>query len=168
MCIRDSLEEEINIDLSRVYACGYSNGSFFSYGLACHLSDKIAAIGSVAGTMMDGTYDGCEASTPTGMINIHGTGDSVVPYNGTTGLKAIDDVLDYWSNLNQATELEISENSGFHQYEYKDTDGDVYVRHFKIINGGHDWNDKIKYGGKSSSQLIWEFVSRFDISGLIE
>ena len=40
------------IDSTRVYACGYSNGAFFAYALACYHGDKIAAIGSVAGTMM--------------------------------------------------------------------------------------------------------------------
>ena len=32
------------------------NGAFFTYALACYHSDKIAAIGSVAGTMMEETY----------------------------------------------------------------------------------------------------------------
>ena len=40
--------------------------------------------------------------------------------------------------------------------------------HFKIINGGHTWDDNIRYGGKSSSQIIWEFVSLFNLSGIIK
>ncbi|MEL6660141.1 MAG: PHB depolymerase family esterase, partial [Bacteroidota bacterium] len=38
----DQLSGEYNIDLNRVYACGWSNGAYFSYELACQLSDRIA------------------------------------------------------------------------------------------------------------------------------
>jgi len=47
----DSLAGEYNIDLSRVYSTGMSNGGFLSHTLACELSDKIAAIASVTGSM---------------------------------------------------------------------------------------------------------------------
>ncbi|MAJ43472.1 MAG: hypothetical protein CMF96_01840, partial [Candidatus Marinimicrobia bacterium] len=45
----DSISEDYNIDLDRVYACGFSNGGYMAYRLACELSDKIAAFGSVTG-----------------------------------------------------------------------------------------------------------------------
>lgn len=164
----DSLKEELNIDLSRVYASGYSNGGYLIYGLACRLSNKIAAVGSVAGTMLVSTQNNCAASAPVGVINIHGTADYDVPYNGTTGLKSAANVINYWSELNQAENEEITENNGFNRYDYNDLNGDTYVRHFKIINGGHTWDDEIKYGGKSSSQIVWEFVSLFNLSGIIK
>ena len=166
--IIDSLGEELNIDLSRVYASGYSNGGYLIYGLACRLSNKIAAVGSVAGTMLGSTLNNCAASAPIGVINIHGTADYDVPYNGTTGLKSAADVVDFWRDLNQSKIEEITENNGFNQYDYNDLNGDTFVRHFKIINGGHTWDDNIRYGGKSSSQIIWEFVSLFNLSGIIE
>ena len=162
------LDEELNIDLSRVYASGYSNGGYLIYGLACRLSNKIAAVGSVAGTMLSSTLNNCAASAPIGVINIHGTADYDVPYNGTTGLKSATDVVNFWKDLNQSEIEEISENNGFNQYDYNDLNGDTYVRHFKIINGGHTWDDNIRYGGKSSSQIIWEFVSLFNLSGIIK
>ena len=166
--IIESLNEELNIDLSRVYASGYSNGGYLIYGLACRLSNKIAAVGSVAGTMLVSTQNNCGASAPIGVINIHGTADYDVPYNGTAGLKSAADVINFWSDLNQSEFEEINENNGFNQYDYNDLNGDTYVRHFKIINGGHIWDDNIRYGGKSSSQIIWEFVSLFNLSGIIK
>ncbi len=39
----DSVATHFNIDLNRVYACGYSNGGYMAYELACQLSNKIAA-----------------------------------------------------------------------------------------------------------------------------
>src|SRR4030042_572429 len=47
----DDLQSKLAIDQSRVYATGISNGGMMSYLLACQLSDKIAAIAPVAGTM---------------------------------------------------------------------------------------------------------------------
>ena len=47
------LSSGYRIDSTRVYACGYSNGAFFAYALACYRGDMIAAIGSVAGTMLE-------------------------------------------------------------------------------------------------------------------
>ena len=39
----DTISTQYNIDLQRVYACGYSLGGMFSYELACQLNHKIAA-----------------------------------------------------------------------------------------------------------------------------
>jgi len=41
-----------NIDQRRIYACGISNGGFFSQKLACAMPDKIAAVGVVSSSMM--------------------------------------------------------------------------------------------------------------------
>ena len=40
-----------NINLDKVYSTGMSNGGYMSYYLACNISDKIAAIASVTGSM---------------------------------------------------------------------------------------------------------------------
>ena len=45
----DSLTADLNIDTTRVYATGMSNGAFMTYTLGCELSDRIAAIAPVAG-----------------------------------------------------------------------------------------------------------------------
>ena len=99
----DEISSNYRIDPARVYSCGLSNGAFFTYALACYHSDKIAAIGSVAGTMMEETYNNCNPSHPTAMINIHGTSDAIVPYGGAERLKSIDDVLAYWTDFNNTS-----------------------------------------------------------------
>ena len=43
------------------------------------------------------------------------------------------------------------------------------VSHFKIINGGHTWDyNSFLSSNTSTSELIWEFVSKFDINGYID
>ena len=156
------------IDNKRIYAAGYSNGGFMSYYLACN-SKKFAAIGSVAGTMLDDSYQNCNAQFPTAMINIHGTDDFDVPYVGNSYYPSIPDVVDWWKNFNNATneDLLTNQDGTIEQYIYYDDAGDRFVEHIKVIGGGHYWDDKLNYEDKNTSGLIWDFVSNFDIDGVI-
>ena len=166
----DEVSSDYNIDPARVYACGYSNGAFFAYALACYHSDKIAAIGSVSGTMMEETFNNCSPSHPTAMINIHGTSDAIVPYGGAEGLKSIDDVLAYWTGFNNTgatpTVNRITDGATtIERHSYTDGNKNTSVEHYKVINGDHVWFD-IDYDGANTSALIWNYVSRYDIDGL--
>ena len=156
------------IDNKRIYAAGYSNGGFMSYYLASN-SKKFAAIGSVAGTMLDDSYQNCNAQFPTAMINIHGTDDFDVPYVGNSYYPSIPDVVDWWKNFNNATneDLLTNQDGTIEQYIYYDDAGDRFVEHIKVIGGGHYWDDKLNYEAKNTSGLIWDFVSNYDIDGVI-
>ena len=157
------------IDSKRIYAAGYSNGGFMSYYLACN-SKKFAAIGSVAGTMLDDSYQSCDAQFPTAMINIHGTDDFDVPYDGNIYYPSIPEVVDWWKNFNTTPneDLLTNQDGSIEQYKYYNDAGDIYVEHIKIIGGGHYWDDKLNYNGKNTSGLIWEFVSSYNIDGIID
>ena len=157
------------IDSKRIYAAGYSNGGFMSYYLACN-SKKFAAIGSVAGTMLDDSYQSCNANFPTAMINIHGTNDFDVPYDGNTYYPSIPEVVDSWKNFNNTPneDLLTNQDGSIEQYKYYNDAGDIYVEHIKIIGGEHYWDDKLNYDGKNTSGLIWDFVSNYNIDGIID
>ena len=157
------------IDSKRIYAAGYSNGGFMSYYLACN-SKKFAAIGSVAGTMLDDSYQSCNANFPTAMINIHGTNDFDVPYDGNTYYPSIPEVVDWWKNFNNTPneDLLTNQDGSIEQYKYYNDAGDIYVEHIKIIGGDHYWDDKLNYDGKNTSGLIWDFVSNYNIDGIID
>ncbi len=101
----DTLNAKYPIDLNRVYACGMSNGGFMSYRLACELSDRIAAIASVTGSMTTETFENCHPERPVPVMEIHGTSDLIVNYNGATGIKAIPEVIEYWTMQNDCPEL---------------------------------------------------------------
>jgi len=157
------------IDNKRIYAAGYSNGGFMSYYLGCN-SKKFAAIGSVAGTMLDDSYQSCNASFPTSMINIHGTDDFDVPYVGNSYYPSIPEVVDWWKNFNNTPneDLLTNQDGSIEQYKYYNDAGDIYVEHIKIIGGSHYWDDKLNYEGKNTSGLIWDFVSSYNIDGIID
>ena len=157
------------IDSKRIYAAGYSNGGFMSYYLGCN-SKKFAAIGSVAGTMLDDSYQSCNASFPTAMINIHGTDDFDVPYDGNIYYPSIPEVVDWWKNFNNTPneDLLTNQDGSIEQYKYYNDAGDIYVEHIKIIGGEHYWDDKLNYDGKNTSGLICDFVSSYNIDGIID
>ena len=67
--------------VSRVYAVGYSNGGGFSYRLACESFPNLAAIVSLAGAPFTPAYT-CENAKPISILQIHGTQDEVISYDG--------------------------------------------------------------------------------------
>jgi polyhydroxybutyrate depolymerase len=75
-----AIEQEVPIDRAHVYATGMSNGAMMALRLGCQ-TDTFAAIAPVAGTLMTG----CSQARPTSVLQIHGTADDRVPYNGGPG-----------------------------------------------------------------------------------
>lgn len=178
----DSLSVDYNIDPDRIYSAGMSNGGYMSFLLACQLSDRIAAIASVTGSMTPETYDEANPQHPTPILQFHGTADSHVPYNGTSWSLPINDVLDFWVDFNncdpipQITALpDIDPNDGstVEHLVYDEGNNGVNVEHFMIVGGEHTWPGSA-YGGEgtnndiNASEEIWNFFSRYDIDGLIE
>ncbi|OBA72120.1 polyhydroxybutyrate depolymerase [Mycobacterium sp. 1554424.7] len=75
-----AIEQEIPIDRARVYATGMSNGAMMALRLGCQ-TDTFAAIAPVAGTLLTD----CSRARATSVLQIHGTADDRVPYNGGPG-----------------------------------------------------------------------------------
>jgi polyhydroxybutyrate depolymerase len=75
----DDLATVVNVDPKRVYATGISNGGMMCYRLAAELSDRIAAIAPVAGTMAIDKYN---PKRPVPVMHFHGTADKMVPFAG--------------------------------------------------------------------------------------
>ncbi|OUU04127.1 MAG: hypothetical protein CBB92_00555, partial [Flammeovirgaceae bacterium TMED32] len=160
-----------NIDSSRIYACGFSNGADFTFALACYNSDKIAAIGAVSGLMYQETIDNCNPLHPTAVIEFHGTSDFDRPYDGISDYYAsVEDMLNHWTSFNHTTKdpltNSITDNGILIEYyAYHDGDSGTSVEHYKVVGGDHVWFD-LSYEGANTSQLIWDFVSKYDLNGL--
>lgn len=177
----DSISADYNIESTRVYATGMSNGGFMSFLLASQLSEKIAAIAPVAGSMTPETYNNSNPQHPTPILQMHGTTDDVVPYNGDTWTLPIDDVLEYWANYNNCNpipsvtalpDIDPNDGSTIEHIVFDGGDNDVNVEHFMIVGGGHTWPGNILGGNGTNNDVdasveIWKFFSRYDINGLI-
>lgn len=77
--VLDDVEAAVKIDKKRIYACGLSNGGMMCYRLASEMSDRIAAIAPVAGTMAVEKY---QPKRPVPVVHFHGTKDNLVPFKG--------------------------------------------------------------------------------------
>ncbi len=175
----DELANSYAIDLDRVYATGMSNGGFMSFLLACQLSEKIAAVASVTGSMTQDTFDDCNAQRPTPVLQIHGTEDDVVLYNGNTLSIPIADVISYWVDYNNCEttpttttlpDLDVSDGSTVEHSVYEDGDNGSTTEHMKVIGGGHTWPGSVINSPGTNQDIdasmeIWLFFSRFDING---
>ena len=177
----DELATLYAIDLDRVYATGMSNGGFMSFLLACQLSEKIAAVASVTGEMTQDTFDNCNAQRPVPALQIHGTEDDVVLYNGNTLSLSISDIISYWVDHNNCEttptttslpDIDPSDGSTIEHSVYEAGDNGITTEHMKVIGGGHTWpGSVINTGGTNqdidASMEIWLFFSRYDINGLL-
>ena len=104
--IIDELSSAYAIDSARIYATGYSIGSMFTYELACHLSDRVAAIASFAGTMPVNP-NSCEISRGFPVMHITAMMIRLLIYAGPWDWKAWDSVgtmhgIQAWSSIGQA------------------------------------------------------------------
>ena len=176
-----SLAVDYNTDAERFFATCMSNGGFMSFLLACQLSDHIAAIAPVAGSMTPQTFNNSNPQHPTPILQMHGTTDFVVPYNGETWTLPIDDVLEYWADYNNCNPIpsvtalpdnDPNDGSTIEHMVFDGGDNGVKAEHFMIVGGGHTWPGNILGGNGTNNDIdasaeIWKFFSNYDINGLI-
>lgn len=147
--IIDDVNTRARVDASRVYACGMSNGGYMSHFLACELESRIAAIVSVTGLLAPGEMLQCNPSRPVPVMQIHGTADATVPYNGGTGIGSVDSTVQFWMGTNNCSQQNTvidtlpntnnTDNSYPIRYQTTGCDANTEVTLIKIVNGGHTW-----------------------------
>jgi polyhydroxybutyrate depolymerase len=80
----EQIQQYYSVDPKRIYFMGHSNGAFMAHRMACDHAGKIAAIASLAGAMFEDPRN-CHASEPVNVLEIHGTADDEVLYDGSPG-----------------------------------------------------------------------------------
>jgi polyhydroxybutyrate depolymerase len=177
--VLDDVESVLKVDTKRVYAAGMSNGGMMCYRLASEMSDRIAAIAPVGGTMAVEKY---EPKRPVPVIHFHGTKDTLVPYDGPDKKKDVAKVLRFRSvndtimacvKANGCGEKPAESAIDAKEEKLKITrktygGGKADVVLYTIENGGHVWP-----GGSfnpaflgltttnfSANDVMWEFLRR--------
>lgn len=180
----DTLKATYNIDPNRIYCTGMSNGGFMSYSLACELGDRIAAIASVTGSMVTPILNACNPQRPVPVMEIHGTADNTVPYNGSPaqGFVSIPTLVAAWVAKNHCSptpvitpvpDINTTDGCTAEHYLYSGGDNGSTVEHYKIIGGGHTWPGSFFIIGItnqdfSASQEIWRFFSQYRLDVLTD
>jgi polyhydroxybutyrate depolymerase len=92
------IEARYNVDRKRIFFIGHSNGGFMSYRMACDHADEIAAIVSLAGAMWLDTSK-CAPSGAVSVLEIHGTADDMVIYDGTADYPSAKTSVQDWATF---------------------------------------------------------------------
>ncbi|HRN95242.1 MAG: T9SS type A sorting domain-containing protein [Chitinophagales bacterium] len=184
----EKLSRDYSIDRSSVYSCGMSNGGFMSYSLACHLSNKIAAIASVTGSLSAWDLQHCAIEHKMPVMQIHGTADPIVNYQ-TGGINAgqgnftgmsIETCLQFWKDTNDCLpisdtinilDINTTDSSTAQLIRFRNCADNSEVYFYKILNGGHTWPSGLIDIGNgntnrdfNASTEIWNFFKRHKLN----
>lgn len=177
----DSLKTIYNIDPNAIYSTGLSNGGFMSNYLACNLSNKIAAIGGVAGTMFTTFNFTCNPGRPVPVMHIHGTADGTVPYLGNAQEIAVDTLMKLWRIKNNCSAVpttsavpNINTGDGCTADHFLWSGGTLGATNelYRVNGGGHTWPGATTIIGVtnqdfSASVEIWRFFRKYKLNMFI-
>lgn len=177
----DTLANDFRIDRRRVHATGMSNGGIFVHRLACELSDEIASVASVAGTMPSKLAQTCNPARPISVMQIHGTADKFNPWQGgkTRGdgqVESVRDTIEGWIRRNQCPLVPeitaVGEEVVCERYGPCQWGTEVML--CRIEGGGHTWPGGWQYLpevliGKTNRELnasdaIWGFFVKHPLT----
>lgn len=181
-CMLDDLERMLNVDKKKIYATGISNGGMMCYRLAAELSDRIAAIAPVAGTIALENY---EPKRPVPVLHIHGTADGLVPFEGPTpkttwvlNFRSVSDTMAACIKCNGCALIPKSAALPMTRDAHKITRkiheapaGGAEVILYVVDGGGHTWPGRPVGGGilgpytmnLDANDVIWEFFKRHEL-----
>ena len=165
-----TLRAAYNIDSTRVYADGLSNGGGMAFVLSCTLSDRIAAVGMVASAQLL-PFDWCTDPRAVPMIAFHGTADRTVPYHGGKSWVAPVEFPDMptwaadWARRNRcgAKPVESAVAADVTRLEYSHCADDAPVVLYTVNGGGHSWPG----GGPLPEWLVGPTSHSIDATGLM-
>jgi polyhydroxybutyrate depolymerase len=153
--ILDKAEAELCVDSSRIYAMGLSNGGYLAHRIACDLSDRVAAIGAVAG-LVQGS---CSPARPVPVWMVHGTSDTLVDYSWVPA------TVNFWKGTNGCTTQSTTYTNGDAScVTHAGCTANAGLVMCTIQGGGHQWpgGDALPFLGKKSDDIVatdalWDF-----------
>jgi polyhydroxybutyrate depolymerase len=170
----DKLIKNYPIDPKRIYATGISNGGMMTHRLGIELSNKLAAIASVVGTLFG---DEKRTALPVSAIMINGKLDKSVPHqggppggvfksawDGTPTKPALEQAV-FWASSNGCTGSPIKTDAGTYTRWQSHCPAGLAVELYLVDDNGHAWpggQKGIILGDKPSStfngtDVIWDF-----------
>jgi polyhydroxybutyrate depolymerase len=186
----DDICGRVPVDPGRVYVVGMSNGATMAARLACERPERVTAFAQVAGTAAVSLSQAAPPARPVPLLQIHGTRDELMPYEGGTRLDTrrarfllrrpggpsvgVDDWASFWVEANDAvTGPEVREIPPDTTVRtWRRADSLPVVVFYRVADGGHTWPGSRRHlprlllGATSHSfdatRTIWEFFARHD------
>ncbi|MCH7733494.1 MAG: T9SS type A sorting domain-containing protein [Candidatus Marinimicrobia bacterium] len=174
----DTLKVHYDIDLSRVYCCGYSLGGEMTYRLAIELGYRFAAVASVTGLINDVSGNLGDPIRPIPILHIHGTADTYETWNGDSkNLWTVPETIDFWLEKNDCAlpadtvslpDLDPTDGCTVEKISYNNCSENSSFIFYKIQGGGHHWPDAaFNWGGGNLNRdinanvEIWNFFQNY-------
>jgi polyhydroxybutyrate depolymerase len=168
--IRDvvaDIQAAANIDASRIYATGLSNGGSMTHTLACEAADLFAGAAAVSyglsgGSTFSSIVNNCNPSLGIPVVHFHGTSDGIVSYNnGVLDSLGAEDSLEAWRQVqgcsSASSTQQVSSNTSCQTHAGCD-DG-VSVRMCTVSGGSHNLYPDVNGAGIPS--FAWDFFQQF-------
>lgn len=151
-----AVDAEFDVNLSRVYAAGFSNGAIMALRWAQETPETLAGVGCVAGSMPVQLYSRAAAG-PVPTLFINSIDDPVLPFDGGTvtylgftlgEMASVPDSIEYWVAANNANTEPVAtalpdaatyDNCLVQQNFHAPLTGGVDVLAYTISGGGHAW-----------------------------
>lgn len=166
----DHLADSLAIDRSRVYLTGFSQGGFLSLRVACELPGAIAGVAVVGATMIGAQADRCAPGGPLPITFIHGTDDTLVPWDGraSTDLLSVDASVAFWVGLDgcptsPTTVMEpdtASDGTTVQRHTHAPCSGGSEVVLYEVAGGGHTWPSALQLLPSSLGAVSRDIVAR--------
>jgi polyhydroxybutyrate depolymerase len=146
-----SLTAQLAPDPRRVYVVGLSNGGIMAHRVAVELSDLVAAVADVAGTLATSQALVNVPSPANGVsvLMLHGDSDVIVPCCTFKGAATLDDSFDYWASTRAnacaavSTSAPICEapetSSSLASKRASGCRDGAEVQFYKLFRGRHGW-----------------------------
>tara|TARA_S200000501_G_scaffold228981_1_gene214767 strand:+ start:14193 stop:15110 length:918 start_codon:yes stop_codon:yes gene_type:complete len=156
--IIESLDSNPNIDSSKIYLSGYSNGAAMAYQIACHLNDDIAGFVVMSGLFPLEVEYPCDITHETPGIIINGTSDYERPMTGIEGYALpVREGASWWAIQNGSTQESTIQDRNIERTTYETPSG-TQIQLFIVEGGGHDWFT-FDVDDLPMNEFIWEFLS---------
>lgn len=140
----DGLTTEFDLDPTRVYGVGFSQGGLFVQRLACQMAHRFQAFVEVASTIAGPMADRCEPSKPVGLLTIISQRDGSFPWEGYSAgnLSTLggEETAQLWGQLNQCSmPPQRNDEDGILRVEYHGCAGGTRVKLIGPEDGDHSW-----------------------------
>jgi len=166
------IQNQLCVNTRRIYATGFSNGGGMTDVLACNMADIFAAFALVSGGIHP-VSGGCHPARPVPLLEIHGTADTTVPYNGNPANDrepSVQQTLATWVQLDGcSTRPAVSTTQASVTTERWDhcRDG-VSVVHYRLRGGVHAWpmpgsGPGVDGHSIDATTVIWNFLRAYSL-----
>ncbi len=182
--IVDELNQKHNIDATRIFTTGMSNGGFMSSRLLCDRADIFRGGAILTASLSKDYLPQCKPEKPVAVIVMNGTDDPLVPYDGgqvkvfrkTRGeIVSTDEIVDFWKDKNGCKIKEdtiqlpdtVDDGTTVSVTKYSDCKEEGALVLYTINGGGHTWPGGKQYLGKRwigktnrdivACDVIWDF-----------